>query len=512
MTGGAEKEGIPASFPSEAEYRRLRRQNTYLGALHETAVKLLERLEEEELLEAILQRAAEMTGTEHGFIYLLDEDGQRMRMRVVRGFFSTQLGLQVKLGEGLGGKVWQCEGPVIVDRYRDWQGRLPDSSLDPLLSVVGIPLKSDAGVLGVIGLGSVASGKRFDEEDVIVLSRFAALALMALDKARLYADVRRELAERRKAEAILRKSEERYKSLLESSPDPVVVYDMEGRANYVNPAFEQTFGMSRQDLLGKKIDFVPAEDWPDTERAIERMLAGQKIQNFETRRRTKDGRVLDVQLSSTLYMDREGIPEGNIVILRDVTAAKKVEQELKQYRHHLEDLVQERTAALGKEVEERRRVTEALRKRERELKAQSQHLEEVNTALKVLLQQREQDRKELAGHVVANVKELVMPYVHRIAKTRLTTGQRTLLQILESNLDNIISPFVRRVGSRYLKLTPMEIQVANLVREGKTNKEIADLLCLSKNTILFHRQNVRRKLGLKNKKVNLRTHLLSFEE
>jgi DNA-binding CsgD family transcriptional regulator len=211
-------------------------------------------------------------------------------------------------------------------------------------------------------------------------------------------------------------------------------------------------------------------------------------------------------------MDRDGTAEGNIVILRDITAAKKAEQELKRYRDRLEDLVQERTAALGKEVEERRRVTEALRKRERELKAQSQHLEEVNTALKVLLQQREKDRKELAGHVLANVKELVMPYVRRIAKTRLTTSQHTLLQILESNLNNIISPFVRRVGSRYLKLTPMEIQVANLVREGKTNKEIADLLCLSKNTILFHRQNVRRKLGLKNKKVNLRTHLLSFEE
>ncbi len=301
----------------------------------------------------------------------------------------------------------------------------------------------------MIGLGRVETGTPFDEEDVTVLSRFAVLALMALDKARLYADVSRELAERRKAEGILRKSQERYKNLLEASPDPVVVYDIEGRANYVNPAFEQTFGMSRQDLLGKKIDFVPEDCWPETEAAIARMMGGEKIQNFETRQRTKDGRVLDVQLSSTLYTDRNGRLEGNIVVLRDVTAAKKAEQELKQYRDRVEELVQERTAALAKEVDERRRVTGALRKRERELKAQSQHLEEVNTALKVLLQQREEDRKELAGHVLANVKELMMPYVQRLFNTRLTTGQRTLLQILESNLNNIISPFVRRVGSRY---------------------------------------------------------------
>ncbi len=176
----------------------------------------------------------------------------------------------------------------------------------------------------------------------------------------------------------------------------------------------------------------------------------------------------------------------------------------------LEDMVKERTAELAKintqlkqEVEERKRAEKALRKREVELKAQSHHLEEVNTALKVLLKQREEDKKELGENVLSNVKELISPYVERIKKSRLNTNQQTLIDILDSNLNNIISPFISKLSSKYFNFTSMEIKVANLVKEGKTNKEIADLLYLSKNTILFHRHNIRSKLKLKNKKINL---------
>jgi len=259
------------------------------------------------------------------------------------GFFKAQLGLRVKSGEGMGGKVWQSKKPILVDDYRSWVGRLSDRSLDELHSVVGIPLRDHNGFHGVIGLASVGRGKKFKPEDIAVLQLFADLALVALDKGKLYADVRHELAERRRTEETLRESEERYRLLLESSPDPIVVYNMQGKANYVNPAFEQTFGFSGKDVFGKSIDFVPEENWPETKDAIENMLKGKKIHLFETRRLTKDGRVLDVQISSTLYNNKDGKPEGNIVILRDVSAQKKTEKELKEYRDHLEELVQERT-------------------------------------------------------------------------------------------------------------------------------------------------------------------------
>jgi PAS domain S-box-containing protein len=481
----------------------LRRQNEYLTALHETSLGLINRLDKEELLEAILFRAARLSGTEHGYIYLLEPGDEEMQMRVGMGFFKKQLGLRVKLGEGVGGKVWKSE----------------QSLLDDLHSVVGIPLKYESRIHGVIGLASVESGKKFQEEDIAILSRFAELALVALDKARLYADVRRELAERKRTEETLRESEERYRLLLESSPDPIVVYNIQGAATYVNPAFEQTFGFSSDEVLGISIDFVPNESWAETKEAIGNMLSGKKIQLFETKRRTRSGRVLDVQISSTLYNNRDGNPAGNIVILRDISALKQAEQTLKKYHDHLEDLVEERTAELAKtniqleqEIEERKRVEEALRKREVELEAQSHHLEEVNTALKVLLKQREDDKKELGENVLSNVKELISPYIERLNKSRLNTNQKTLVNIMESNLQNIISPFISKLSSRHFNFTPMEIKVANLIKEGKTNKEIAELLCLSKNTILFHRHNIRRKLGLTNKKINLQSHLLSYDK
>jgi PAS domain S-box-containing protein len=434
------------------------------------------------------------------------------------GFFKSQLGRRVIIGQGMGGQVWETESPVLVDDYNCWPGRISDKVLDGLCSVVGIPLKSDRQVLGVIGLAHVDIRKQFSGENITILEQFAALALIALEKARLYADVRRELAERERTEAILRESEERYRTLLESSPDPIVVYDMQGIATYVNPAFEQTFGLSRDELLGKQIDFVPQENWPETKKAIESMLGGKKINLFETRRLTRDGKTLDVQISSTLYRGSTGQPVGNIVILRNISARKRAEEELQKYHGCLEELVAERTAELAsanlkleKEIDERKRVEKALRKREKELQSQSHHLEEVNTALRVLLKQREEDKKELSEIVLSNVQELVNPYLKKVISGRLDTRQRTLVRILETNLNNIISPFISRLTSKLVNLTPVEIRVSGLVKEGKTNKEIAELLLISKNTVLFHRHNIRNKLGLKNRKINLRSHLLSFE-
>jgi DNA-binding NarL/FixJ family response regulator len=193
-----------------------------------------------------------------------------------------------------------------------------------------------------------------------------------------------------------------------------------------------------------------------------------------------------------------------------VKARVRTHLELKKYHNHLEDLVKERNIKL---IEANKRLRKEIHERkeaETSLLVQSQHLEEVNTALKVLLKQREDDKRALEEAVVSNVKELIYPYIERLKEYRSRENQKTLLGILEANLNNIVSPFISKISSKILNFTPMEIKVANLVREGRTNKEIADLLFLSINTILVHRHHIRTKLGIKNKKANLRSHLLSL--
>jgi DNA-binding CsgD family transcriptional regulator len=154
---------------------------------------------------------------------------------------------------------------------------------------------------------------------------------------------------------------------------------------------------------------------------------------------------------------------------------------------------------------------EALRQSEEDLRRKSRMLSESNTALKVLLRQRDQDRKELEDKITARVAGLVLPHVERLFNSGLDAEQRSWLEILRTNLLEIISPFAQRLSSKLVGLTPSELQVADLIKQGRSSQEIADLMNLSKRTIDFHRDNLRKKLGLKSRKANLRTYLMSLD-
>jgi GAF domain-containing protein/DNA-binding CsgD family transcriptional regulator len=176
----------------------------------------------------------------------------------------------------------------------------------------------------------------------------------------------------------------------------------------------------------------------------------------------------------------------------------------------LYEQIQKHANELEKLLWERKRATKLLMKREKELKLNTQNLEEVNTALKVLLKQRDRDKTEIEETVIYNMKELVLPYLEKLKKGKLSTQQKGYIGVVESNLNEIVSPFVHKLSSSYFNLTPKEIQVADLIKKGKTTKEIAGLLDSSTRVIDFHRNNLRKKFGLVNKKTNLRSHLLTL--
>lgn len=134
-------------------------------------------------------------------------------------------------------------------------------------------------------------------------------------------------------------------------------------------------------------------------------------------------------------------------------------------------------------------------------------LHESNIALKVLLKKRKEDRTQLAEQVLSNAGKLVDPYLDRLKECRLTEQQQVLVDILRANIKELTSPFTHNFSSKLIRLTPVEIQVANLVKLGKSSKEIAGIMHLAPGTISIHRKNIRRKLDLTHQKTNLQTIL-----
>ncbi len=148
--------------------------------------------------------------------------------------------------------------------------------------------------------------------------------------------------------------------------------------------------------------------------------------------------------------------------------------------------------------------------KEQNLRDQTEKLAESNIALKVLLEHRQKDRIHLEENMLSNVRTLILPYIQQLMETRLGKRERTMVEIIEERLNEITSPFLNRLVGLNTILTPQEIKVATMVREGRSSAEIADVLQISISAIDFHRKQVRKKLGLTGAATNLRSYLLGL--
>jgi len=314
-------------------------------------------------------------------------------------------------------------------------------------------------------------------QDIWFLTQFRAIQWIDGRLARL--EIAVDISERKRSQQVIYNIQIQQKAILDNIPDIAWLKDRESKFMAVNEAFGKACGLNPENIVGlTDLDIWPAnlaEKYRNDDKKV--MECGRRKQ-VEEPLVDKDGREIWIETIKTPIHNACGEIIGTAGIARDITLRKRVEEELK--------------------------------KRERDLEAKTRNLEEFNMALKVLLKQREVDKKEFEEKILSNVRESVDPYLNKLKKTPLSIDQTAYVNIIESHLNDIVSPFLYNLRSKYLNLTSREIQIANLIREGKSTKEIAKLLNASSDAIDFHRNNIRNKLGLKNKKTNLRAYLLSF--
>ena len=328
-------------------------------------------------------------------------------------------------------------------------------------------------------------------------------------------ELEKEVVDCKATERAFQETLEKYRVVFETAKDAIFISDETGRFVDVNQAVCESLGYSRKELLqlsNKKID--------TNERGYEAFL---KVRNgpaekvtFEVNQHRKDGTLLPVEITGSFF-DCKG-ERLAVAIARNINDRKQAKELLRKAHDKLERRVEERTAELSKAnaelkqaISEHKQTEEALREKEEELNIKTNSLEEVNTALRVLLKRRGEDKRELEENVLSNVKELVVPFLEKVKNSQLSPKQLTYINIVESNLNEIISPFLRNLSSKWLHLTPTEIRVAHLIKEGKTTKEIGEMMALSPRTIETHRKNMRKKLGVEKNKGNLRSHLLTLQ-
>jgi len=289
-----------------------------------------------------------------------------------------------------------------------------------------------------------------------------------------------EIDTRKQIQSELDQSENQFRSLVETLNEGFGIVDAEGRFTYVNGKLLGMLGYARSEVVGKKVsDFMDERNRRISKRQLAMRQKGIET-SYEIQFSTKDGRTIATIVSPRATFEANGRFQGSFAVVTDITAMKANEK--------------------------------TLRRREQQLTEKTLHLQEMNTALEVLLHKREQDKTIIQKRILINLRRLVTPYLDAFADTRLSERQRFLVGILKTNLSEVLSPFTARLSTAPIDLTKRELEIANLVRMGKSTQQIADALNISYKTAETHRWRIRKKLGLAHKKANLMGYLLKLDE
>ena len=280
-----------------------------------------------------------------------------------------------------------------------------------------------------------------------------------------------DITNQKTAEKKLMESENLYRTIFDTTGTGSVIIEDDKTLSLVNSEFEKVTGYKKEDWEGKK-------SWVDL---IDERDRG-RLEEYHRLRR------IDPELAPRTYEFRLVDSRGNVKNMLSTNCL------IPGTRKHVCSVID---------------ITE-LEEKGRELLIQTRKLEELNTALRVMLKQRAEDREELEQTLLANIKELVMPNLEKLCKANSDENRQIYHDLITSNLEEMFSPFSRKLSAKFRSLTTTEVQVAHLIKDGKNSKEIATIMSVSSSAVDVYRYRIRKKLGLNNQKVNLRSYLLSL--
>jgi len=259
--------------------------------------------------------------------------------------------------------------------------------------------------------------------------------------------------------------------IMENAQDAIYI-SQDRYLTFINAKAAHITGYTLEELMSRPaIDFVHPDDREAIADRYNRRFRGEAVpDHYPHRLVCKNGNVVWIEANHVM-ITWQGRPAA-LTFVRDITSLKKAEEELK---------------------------------------ARMESIEEMNTTLKVLLRQRNDDIREWGEQLLRNVKELVTPHVVKLREAQLGPGLDVHVRRIESALKEITSPFLADLCAKYSHFTPREIQVANLIKDGMRTKEIAQILNISSHTVDIYRQLIRKKLGLNHRKSSIRSFLLSMK-
>ncbi|HZB03013.1 MAG TPA: PAS domain S-box protein [Actinomycetota bacterium] len=329
---------------------QLRRQAGELSALHDTTLGLVEQLDASHLLDDILARAAALLDTEHAYLYVVDPEADELVVRAQVGLFAKWAGYRLRRGEGLAGRVWLSGEALAVDDYGRWPLGRPE--FDFIRAAVALPLMVGSEVAGVIGLVRTEDRRPFTAQEVGLASRFARMASLALSNARLYDAAQRELAERRQVEKALRRSERRYRTLVETSSEWIWSIDLEGRTISTNSAVTDILGYRPEEILNRNsLDLVHPEDRPDVERWLAEVVAERRgWSNVVIRWQHKDGSHRWLESNGVPILDEEEALVGYWGADRDISERVRAGENRRRLLGELVRLQEEERRRIATEI------------------------------------------------------------------------------------------------------------------------------------------------------------------